>query len=52
MSKKDIKKYELSFKSFIEKIDLLSKLEIPKGYKVIDAKEHQKKNGQNKNADR
>ena len=51
MSKKDLKKYTLSFKSFLEKLDLLSRLEIPEGYKVIDAKKHSKKKSKNKNSD-
>lgn len=51
MPKKDLNKYKLSFTSFIGKIDLLSKLEIPEGYKVIDARKYSETKSKNQDAE-
>jgi len=40
----DKNKYYLDFNEFIKKLDRLDKVEIPKGYKQINAKKDSKKN--------
>ena len=46
----DKNKYFLNFNDFINKLDILDKVEIPKGYKQIDAKKDSKKNSKHKNS--
>ena len=46
----DKSKYFLSFNDFINKLDTLDKVEVPKGYKQINAKKDSKQSSKHKNA--